>query len=162
MIDIRIGQGYDVHRLAAGRSLRIGGVDIPHTAGSLGHSDADVLLHALCDALLGALALGDIGQHFPDTDSNYKDIDSRELLTEVYKKVKIAGYVIMNIDAWVCLERPKIATYIGAIREQIATLLDCSVKQVSVKATTGEQIGFVGREEGLAAQAIVLLSRQHR
>ena len=157
--DIRIGQGYDVHRLVAGRSLRIGGVDIPHTVGSLGHSDADVLLHALCDALLGAVALGDIGQHFPDTDPTYKSIDSRDLLTEVYKKVNKKDYVIVNMDAIVCLERPKISAYIGDMRKQIANLLSCSVEMISIKATTGEKIGFVGREEGISSQVVVLLSQ---
>jgi len=154
----RIGSGVDFHRLVEGRDLRIGGVSIPHHKGALGHSDADVLLHALCDALLGALALGDIGQHFPDTSADFKDIDSRILLQRTCELVHAKGYRIVNVDSMICLQAPKIAPYIPQMRETIAGLLHISIADVSVKATTTEKLGFVGREEGLQATATVLLS----
>ena len=159
MDTLRIGQGYDMHRLVPGRALVLGGVRIPSEKGAEGHSDADVLLHATCDALLGALALGDIGQHFPDTDPKYKGIDSRELLKSVYKKVSDENYQLSNMDATICLEKPKIAAHIDKIRAEIATLLHTDVKNISVKATTGEKIGTIGREEGLSAHVSLLLHK---
>ncbi|HVU56128.1 MAG TPA: 2-C-methyl-D-erythritol 2,4-cyclodiphosphate synthase [Puia sp.] len=153
----RIGFGVDFHQLAEGRELWLGGVLIPHTKGSLGHSDADVLLHALCDALLGALNLGDIGQHFPNTDPAYKDIDSKLLLRKSYSLVRERGYRVVNIDSTVCLEAPKIMKYADAMRTAMATVLDIGVEDISIKATTTEQMGFVGRGEGLMAYATVLL-----
>lgn len=153
----RIGSGIDFHKLVEGRDLRIGGVLIPHHKGALGHSDADVLLHAVCDALLGALALGDIGTHFPDSDIAYKNIDSRILLSRTMELVKREGYKVVNIDCTICLQAPKIKPYAEQMREVIATLAEVSVKDVSVKATTTEQLGFAGREEGLVAYATVLI-----
>lgn len=154
---IRIGYGYDVHQLKEGRKLILGGVDIPHTKGLLGHSDADVLLHAITDALLGALALGDIGSHFPDTDDKFKNADSRSLLRESYALIKAKGYHLGNLDATVILEQPKLRPYIDKIRQTIANDLECPVEDISVKATTSEKMGFAGREEGVIAQAIVLI-----
>lgn len=162
MKGLRIGYGFDVHVLAPGRALKLGGIRIPHTHGAQGHSDADVLLHALCDALLGALALGDIGQHFPNTDPKYKEIDSRKLLEIVYTKVRTAGYVLVNMDALICLEEPILAPFIAEMRKQISLLLQVDIDRVSIKATTGEQIGFVGRKEGLAAQVAVLITQQDK
>ncbi|MEO7445849.1 MAG: 2-C-methyl-D-erythritol 2,4-cyclodiphosphate synthase [Ferruginibacter sp.] len=153
----RIGQGVDFHRLAAGRKLIIGGIEIPHVKGAVGHSDADVLLHAICDAMFGALALGDIGKHFPDTDSRYKDIDSKILLTETYAIINARGYKIVNVDSTLCLEKPKIATFIPGMQEAIAAILQMSIMDISIKATTTESMGFAGREEGLYAYANVLL-----
>lgn len=153
----RIGFGVDFHQLAEGRELWLGGVRIPHTKGSLGHSDADVLLHAICDALLGALSLGDIGQHFPNTDPAYKDIDSKVLLQKSYALVRGKGYRVVNIDSSVCLEAPKIMKYAGAMREAMAAVLGIGVEDISIKATTTEQMGFVGRGEGLMAYATVLV-----
>lgn len=153
----RIGFGVDFHQLAEGRELWLGGVRIPHTKGSLGHSDADVLLHAVCDALLGALNLGDIGQHFPNTDPAYKDIDSKVLLKKSYALVKEKHYRLVNIDSTVCLEAPKIMKYAGAMRAAMAEALEVDVDDISIKATTTEQMGFVGRGEGLMAYATVLL-----
>lgn len=155
----RIGYGIDFHQLKEGRSLWIGGIEIPHTKGSLGHSDADVLLHAICDALLGSLALGDIGVHFPNTDPAYKDIDSKILLKESYHKIKEKGYRVVNIDASVCLEMPKIKPHIDDMRHTISSILEVSIDDVSIKATTTERMGFAGREEGLFAQAVVLIER---
>ena len=157
MTDIRIGYGYDAHALQCGRLLILGGVQIPHESGLLGHSDADVLYHALCDALLGALALGDIGQHFPDKDPAYKDIDSGLLLQKVYELVTQAGYRVGNVDATLRLQRPKIAPYIPQMRQNIASILAVSVDRVSVKATTTEKMGFEGEERGVSASAVVLL-----
>ena len=154
---MRIGQGFDVHALVTGRKLVIGGVDIPHEKGLDGHSDADVLLHALCDALLGAAALGDIGRHFPDTDSRYKNADSRMLLREVSRLVQEAGYRIVNIDATVGLERPKLAPYIGSITRKLAAALGVKPGEVSVKAKSGEGVDAVGRGEAIRADAIALL-----
>jgi 2-C-methyl-D-erythritol 2,4-cyclodiphosphate synthase len=155
----RIGFGVDFHQLAEGRELWLGGVQIPHTMGSLGHSDADVLLHAICDALLGALNLGDIGLHFPNTDAAYKDIDSKVLLQKSYALVRAKGYRIVNIDSTVCLEAPKIMKYAGAMRAAMAKVLEVDADDISIKATTTELMGFVGRGEGLMAYATVLLEK---
>lgn len=155
---MRIGQGYDVHKLVEGRKLILGGVEIPHELGLLGHSDADVLLHAIMDALLGAAALGDIGLHFPDTDERFKGADSMELLKEVGRLVSKEGYWIENIDATVIAQRPKLRPHIDTMRENIAKALDLDVSQVNVKATTEEKLGFTGREEGISSQAICLLT----
>ena len=156
----RIGIGYDVHQLVVERDLIIGGVKIPYEKGLLGHSDADVLSHAISDALLGALALGSIGDWFPDTDPNYKDADSIKLLVEVHQKIIEKGYQIGNIDAVSIAQQPKFKPYIPTIRESLATALNCSKDQIGVKATTTEKLGFEGREEGIAAQASVLLIHQ--
>lgn len=154
----RIGFGIDFHQLVTGRELWIGGVKLEHTKGALGHSDADVLLHAICDAMLGAACLGDIGFHFPDTDPDFKNIDSKILLRRSYELIKKAGYQIGNIDSTVCLELPKIKPYIPEMQKVIAGILSVNENQVSIKATTSEKMGFVGREEGTAAYATVLLS----
>ncbi len=153
----RIGNGYDVHAFAKNRRLIIGGIEIPYDKGLAGHSDADVLLHAITDALLGALALGDLGKHFPDTDKNFKDVDSKILLKEAYKLVKEKGYRLGNLDANVVLEKPKLSLFIQKIRESISTILESEIEQISVKATTNEKLGFIGREEGVAAIATVLV-----
>lgn len=153
----RIGFGIDFHQLTEGRELWIGGVKIPHIKGALGHSDADVLLHAICDALLGALALGDIGMHFPDTDTAYKNIDSRILLQKTYDLIKQKDYRVINIDSSICLEAPKIRKYSNEMRSVIAKILGVSAEEISIKATTTEKMGFIGREEGLVAYATVLL-----
>ena len=153
----RIGSGVDFHQLIEGRDLWIGGVKILHTKGALGHSDADVLLHAICDALLGALALGDIGVHFPDTDATYKNIDSKLLLKKCFDLVAAKGYKVINIDSTLCLQSPQIKPYILQMQEAIASVVEISKDDVSIKATTTEKLGFVGREEGLKAYATVLL-----
>ncbi|PZR26272.1 MAG: 2-C-methyl-D-erythritol 2,4-cyclodiphosphate synthase [Citrobacter freundii] len=158
-MSFRIGSGIDFHQLAEGRDLWIGGVKIPHTKGAVGHSDADVLLHAICDALLGALALGDIGVHFPDTDATYKGIDSKILLKKTVELIHSEGYRIINIDSSLCLEKPKIKPYVAQMQEAIANITGLTIKDVSIKATTTEQMGFVGREEGLVAYATVLVQR---
>ena len=155
---MRIGTGYDVHRLVEGRQLILGGVNIPHHTGLLGHSDADVLLHAICDALLGAAALGDIGRHFPPDDVTYKDIKSTLLLSQVGQKVAGAGYRIINIDATVVAQQPRLAGHIAAMTANIATCLGIHTRQVNVKATTTEKLGFEGQELGISAQAVALLS----
>ncbi|MBA3829786.1 MAG: 2-C-methyl-D-erythritol 2,4-cyclodiphosphate synthase [Taibaiella sp.] len=155
----RIGQGIDFHQLAAGRELWLGGVHIPHTKGAVGHSDADVLLHAICDALLGALSLGDIGHHFPDTDMKYKGIDSKVLLKECYRLIEEKGYSIVNIDSTLLLQAPKIKPYVEQMREAIAGILHLSIDDISIKATTTEQLSFIGREEGVVATANVLLKK---
>jgi len=154
---VRVGQGFDVHRLVAGRRLVIGGVEIAHDQGLLGHSDADVLLHAICDALLGAAALGDIGRHFPDTDPRYKDSDSRSLLREVVRMVRSRGLRPANVDATIIAEAPRMAPHVPRMVANIAA--DCGLRpeDVNVKATTTESLGFTGRAEGIAAQAICLL-----
>ncbi len=157
---IRIGFGTDFHQLVTGRDLWIGGIKVPHHKGALGHSDADVLLHAICDAMLGALALGDIGFHFPDTSNEFKDIDSKVLLRKSYELIVQEGYKIINIDSTLCLELPKIKPYVPQMREAISSILNLSPNQVSIKATTTEKMGFVGREEGLVAYAVVLLEKQ--
>ena len=155
----RIGSGIDFHQLKEGRDLWIGGVQIPHTKGALGHSDADVLLHAICDALLGALSLGDIGVHFPDTDMAYKNIDSKILLSKCIEIIQEHGYSIVNIDTTLCLQSPKINPYVLQMKQVIAKVLNISIDLISIKATTTEQMGFVGREEGLVAYATVLLNK---
>ena len=153
----RIGFGVDYHQLAEGRELKIGGVHIPYPKGALGHSDADVLLHAICDAILGAACLGDIGVHFPDTDLKYKNIDSRILLQETVQLVKTEGYDLVNIDSTLCLQEPKIKPYVPQMQRTIATIAGITERDISIKATTTEQMGFVGRKEGLVAYATVLL-----
>lgn len=154
---MRIGYGIDFHQLVEGRDLVIGGVKIPHHKGALGHSDADVLLHAICDALLGAACLGDIGVHFPDTSGEFKDIDSKILLQRTKDLITREGYAIINIDASLCLEAPRIKPHIPAMQETIAGILGISTRDISIKATTTEKMGFVGREEGLTAHAVCLL-----
>ena len=156
---MRIGQGFDVHQLVTGRKLIIGGVDIPFEKGLLGHSDADVLLHAICDAILGAAALGDIGKHFADTDAKYKDIDSRILLRVVAQKVAESGYLIGNIDSTIIAQAPKMAPHIPQMVDNIAADLGIAKTAVNVKATTTEKLGYTGRGEGIAAQAVALLTR---
>ena len=158
-MSFRIGQGVDFHQLAEGRELWIGGVKMEHSKGAVGHSDADVLLHAICDAILGGLALGDIGTHFPDTDQQYKNIDSKILLQRTVALVKENGYTIVNIDSTLCLEKPKIKPYVPQMQQTIAAICGLSTGDISIKATTAEQMGFVGREEGLMAYATVLLQR---
>ncbi len=159
---MRIGHGYDVHRLVQDRRLVIGGVEIDYDLGLLGHSDADVLLHAICDAILGALALGDIGKHFPDTDAALAGIDSRELLREVITKMVAAGYLLGNLDATIICQKPKLAPYISDMVERVAE--DCRVAtgQINIKATTTEKLGLTGRGEGIAAHAVVLLQRDEK
>lgn len=156
---MRIGMGYDAHRLVENRDLILGGVKIPHTMGLLGHSDADVLLHAVSDALLGAAALGDIGKHFPDTDERYKGADSLKLLGEVLKKINEAGFTVGNVDATIVAQKPKLAPYIETMRENIAEVLKTDVNSVSVKATTEEKMGFTGSEEGISAYAVALIEK---
>ncbi|MDH5693968.1 MAG: 2-C-methyl-D-erythritol 2,4-cyclodiphosphate synthase [Gammaproteobacteria bacterium] len=154
---MRIGHGYDVHRFTVGRPLILGGVNIPYDKGLAGHSDADVLLHAICDALLGAAALGDIGRHFPDNDPEYKNIDSRILLKHVASLLVDSGYQISNIDSTIIAQQPKLAPHIQTMREHIANDLLLDIRKVNVKATTTEKLGFAGREEGIAAHAVVIL-----
>lgn len=156
----RIGFGVDYHQLVTGKKLWIGGIEIPHDKGATGHSDADVLLHAICDALLGALCLGDIGVHFPNNSDKYKDIDSKILLRETFNLIQKEGYDVVNIDSTICLERPRINPHVMKMREAIAPIVHLSVQDVSIKATTTEQMGFVGREEGLKAYATVLLEKR--
>jgi 2-C-methyl-D-erythritol 2,4-cyclodiphosphate synthase len=156
----RIGSGVDFHQLAEGRELWIGGVKIPHHKGAVGHSDADVLLHAICDALLGALCLGDIGIHFPDTDQTYKNIDSKILLQKTIGLIRKEGYKVVNIDTTLCLQTPKIKPHVAAMQQVIAAIAGITEKDISIKATTTEQMGFVGREEGLMAYATVLLDKR--
>ncbi|AUI36796.1 2-C-methyl-D-erythritol 2,4-cyclodiphosphate synthase [[Bacillus] caldolyticus] len=155
----RIGQGFDVHQLVEGRPLIIGGVTIPYEKGLLGHSDADVLLHAVADACLGAIGAGDIGRHFPDTDPRFKDADSAELLAHVWALARQEGYRLVNADCTIIAQKPKLAPYIEEMRAVIARLLEAERSQVNVKATTTEKLGFTGREEGIAAQAVVLLQK---
>ena len=154
---MRIGNGYDVHELVEGRPLILGGITIPHHKGVLGHSDGDVLVHAIMDAFLGALALGDIGQHFPDTDSQYKNIDSMYLLKHVKKLIDQEGYKICNLDSIIVLQKPKVKPYIDLMRQRIAEVLNINVSQVSVKATTEEKLGFTGEELGVKSYCVVLL-----
>lgn len=154
----RIGQGYDVHRLVEDRDLWLCGVKVPHTLGLLGHSDADVAIHALCDALLGALALGDIGKHFPDSDPKYKGIDSRILLRHVMELIRGAGYEVQNVDVTIMAQKPKLSPYIQEMRRTLADTMEVEPAQVSVKATTTERLGFEGREEGISAMAVCLLN----
>lgn len=157
----RIGQGYDVHQLVEGRPLIIGGITIPYEKGLLGHSDADVLLHTVADACLGAIGAGDIGKHFPDTDPEFKGADSAKLLQYIWAIVKKEGYVLGNADCTIIAQSPKMAPYIEEMRVRIAELLDASVDQINVKATTTEKLGFTGRSEGIAAQAVVLLVKSN-
>ena len=154
---LRIGYGIDFHQLVAGRDLFIGGVKIPHDKGALGHSDADVLLHAICDALLGAACLGDIGVHFPDTSAEFKNIDSKILLAKTYDLIQEKGYSVINIDSTLCLEAPKIKPYVAQMQHVIAGILSISINDISIKATTTETMGFVGRKEGLVAHASCLI-----
>ena len=156
-IPFRIGYGYDVHQLVEGRELWLGGVKIPHSKGALGHSDADVLLHAICDALLGAASLGDIGKHFPDTSKEFKNIDSKILLQRVVALLHSRGWIVGNVDSTLCLQKPKIMPFVEDMRVTIAALLQVEVDCVSIKATTKEKLGFVGREEGLEASAVALI-----
>ena len=156
---IRTGFGYDSHRMVEGRPFMLGGIEIPHDKGGLGHSDADVLLHAICDALLGAVALGDIGLHFPDTDATWKDADSRKLLSHVVELLRGKGWTVGNMDCTVVLEKPKLRPHVDAMRASIAELLGTEPDAVSVKASTNEKMGFVGREEGVCAYAIVLVEQ---
>lgn len=157
---MRIGQSTDIHQLVEGRDLILGGVKIEYEKGLLGHSDADVLLHAVCEAIIGALGLGDLGKHFPDTDPKYKGINSMILLAEVYKLMDLEGYKIGNVDSTVLLEQPKLAPHKAKMEENIAKVLHTDVKNINVKATRGEKMGFVGRKEGIMAQAVVLLEEK--
>jgi len=158
-MELRIGHGYDVHALAAGESLWLGGVKIEYHLGTVAHSDGDVLIHAICDGLLGALALRDIGFHFPDTDKNYKNIDSKLLLGKVYGLVLEKGFRLVNLDSTLCAQKPKLNPYIPAMQECLAKILGVELSCVSIKATTTEKLGFVGREEGIEAHVVVLLSK---
>ncbi|HRO70105.1 MAG TPA: 2-C-methyl-D-erythritol 2,4-cyclodiphosphate synthase [Chitinophagaceae bacterium] len=155
----RIGIGVDFHQLKEGNDFWLGGVKIEHTKGAVGHSDADVLLHAICDAMLGALSLGDIGVHFPDTDMNFKNIDSKILLQRTIALIKKEGYAVVNIDTTLCLERPKISPYTEQMRSIIAQIVGITLRDISIKATTTEKMGFVGREEGVVAHAVVMLQK---
>ena len=159
MPNLRIGSGYDVHQLSENRKLILGGVEIPFEKGLLGHSDADVLLHAIADALLGALALGDIGLHFPDSEKAYKDMDSKVLLSKVYELVLDYEYKLVNLDATIVMQRPKLRPYINKMRKNISAILDSAIENISVKATTSERLGFVGKEEGVESFATVLLKK---
>lgn len=159
-MDFRIGLGYDVHQLAEGEDLWLGGVLIPHEKGTVAHSDGDVLLHAACDALLGAAGLRDIGYHFPDTDETFRNIDSRVLLARVYLMVKDKGYSLVNMDATISAQRPKLKDWIPSMELIISGILECQPAQVNIKATTTEKLGFEGREEGISVQAVVLIQRQ--
>lgn len=156
---LRIGNGYDVHKLVEGRKLILGGIEIPHTKGVLGHSDGDVLIHAIMDATLGALALGDIGQHFPDTDMKYENIDSTILLTRVKELIAERGYKIINLDSIIVLQKPKVKPYIEAMRKRVAEVLEIDIEQVSIKATTEEKLGFTGDESGVKSYCVVLLEK---
>ncbi|HDR7589824.1 2-C-methyl-D-erythritol 2,4-cyclodiphosphate synthase [Bacillus mycoides] len=156
----RIGQGFDVHEFAEGRPLIIGGITIPHEKGLIGHSDADVLLHTIADACLGAIAAGDIGKHFPDTDPAFKDADSAVLLQKVWEFVREQGYELGNLDCTIIAQKPKMAPYIESMRKRISELLETSIDNINVKATTTEKLGFTGREEGIASQAVVLLQKK--
>lgn len=158
-MDFRIGYGYDVHCLAEGEEFWIGGIQVPSIFGAVGHSDADVLLHVICDAMFGALALGDLGKHFPDTDPAYTGIDSKKLLAHTWDLISSKGWTIGNIDSTVCLQSPKLAPHIDDMRDSIAEILGCSLEQISVKATTTEKLGFVGTGEGISAHAVVLLKK---
>ena len=158
-MNIRVGSGVDFHRLTEGRDLWLGGVKIPHTKGALGHSDADVLLHAICDAMLGAACLGDIGEHFPDTSAEFKNIDSKILLDRTNQLLKKENYKVVNIDSTLCVQSPKIKPYVNQMQRVIADILNLSEKDVSIKATTTERLGFVGREEGVVAYASVLIEK---
>jgi len=157
---LRVGIGYDVHRLEAGYKLCLGGIIIPHSTGTVGHSDGDVLIHAIIDAILGAASLGDIGAHFPDTEAEYKGIDSKILLKKTCQLVYNSGYSIENIDSTICLQEPKIKNHIFAMREVLSEQMKIEVDRISIKATTTEKLGFVGEKKGISAQAVVLLNRK--
>ena len=157
MSNFRIGHGYDVHKLEEGKKFIIGGIEIDHDKGAVGHSDADVVIHVICDALLGALSLGDIGKHFPDTDNKYKGIDSKILLQKVMKLVKEEKYQISNVDVTILLQKPKIRNYIDSMRDTLSNIMEINKSQISVKATTTEGLGFIGREEGVAAHCVCIL-----
>ena len=159
-MNFRVGHGYDVHALGEGLKLVLGGVEIPHTKGCIAHSDGDVLLHAICDALLGAVALGDIGKHFPDTSAEFKGIDSRKLLAKVVRLLADKGYKVGNVDSTIAMQRPKLRPYIDAMREQIAQTIGIDVDCVSVKATTTEKLGFEGEELGVSATSVVLVYKE--
>jgi 2-C-methyl-D-erythritol 2,4-cyclodiphosphate synthase len=159
-LKFRIGYGFDVHRLEKGRPFWLGGILIPSTHGAVGHSDADVLIHAICDALLGAANLGDIGKHFPDTSTEFKNIDSKILLAEVVKLIQAKGYKVGNIDSTLVLEKPKIAPHIAEMRKVLAQVMGIDEDGVSIKATTNEKMGFVGREEGVSAHAVALIEKE--
>lgn len=161
-MDIKIGYGYDVHRLEVGEELWLGGILLPHHKGAVGHSDADVLLHAICDALLGALALRDIGFHFPDTDPAYKGIDSKKLLAETWNKIEELGWDLGNMDTTICLQTPKLSDSIDSMRMVIADILHVDLHRISIKATTTEKLGFVGTQDGISAHAVVLLKERGR
>ena len=161
MVNIRVGFGYDVHPLGEGRELWLGGVKLEFDKGCVGHSDADVLLHAICDAMLGALCLGDIGVHFPDTDNSFKNIDSKILLKKTFDLISDKNYQIVNIDSTLCLQSPKIKPYVAKMQKAIADILRIPITDISIKATTTEHMGFVGREEGLVAYATVLLQKNN-
>ena len=158
-MNFRVGFGFDVHRLKDGLDFWLGGIKVPHTKGGLGHSDADVLIHSICDALLGAANLGDIGKHFPDTDPKYKGIDSKILLKEVMVLIRAKGYELVNIDSTICLQTPKIGSYIPEMQKVLANSMGVDIDLVSIKATTTETLGFVGREEGVSAYATVLITK---
>jgi 2-C-methyl-D-erythritol 2,4-cyclodiphosphate synthase len=155
----RIGLGTDFHQLVEGKKLWLGGIEIPHSKGALGHSDADVLLHAICDALLGAMSLGDIGTHFPDSDNSLKDIDSKILLNKTFQLISQKGYRVINLDSVICLEKPKIMSFVPEMRNVISAILEISINDISIKATTTEKLGFIGNEKGIMAQAVVLLRK---
>lgn len=157
MSNFRIGHGYDVHKLEEGKKFIIGGIEIDHDKGAVGHSDADVVIHVICDALLGALSLGDIGKHFPDTDNKYKGIDSKILLQKVMKLVKEEKYQISNVDVTILLQKPKLRNYIDSMRDTLSNIMEINKSQISVKATTTEGLGFIGREEGVAAHCVCIL-----
>ena len=159
---LRIGNGYDVHKLVEGRRLVLGGVEIPHLKGVLGHSDGDVLIHAIMDALLGALALGDIGQHFPDTSNEFKDIDSMILLERVFNLIENKSYEIINLDCIIVAQKPKLKPYLDLMREKVAKTLKTNISNVSIKATTEEKLGFTGNEEGIKSYCVVLLQKKQK
>ena len=159
MSDFRIGHGYDVHKLEEGKKFIIGGIEIDHDRGAVGHSDADVVIHVISDAFLGALSLGDIGKHFPDTDNKYKGIDSKILLQKVMKLVKEEKYQISNVDVTILLQKPKLRNYIDSMRDTLSNIMEINKSQISVKATTTEELGFVGREEGVAAHCVCILKQ---
>lgn len=161
-MEIRVGMGYDVHRLVEGRDLWLGGIRIDHSLGLLGHSDADVLIHAICDSLLGAANMRDIGYHFPDTSDETLDMDSKIILRKTMQLIKEKGYRLGNIDATICAERPKINPHVEAMKECLAKVMDCQPDQISIKATTTEKLGFTGREEGISAYAVCLIERDNQ
>ena len=158
-MSFRIGFGFDVHQLVEGREFWLGGIKIPYIKGSLGHSDADVLIHVICDAILGAANLGDIGKHFPDTSNEFKDIDSKILLKKIMVLIRDRGYEIGNIDSTICLQAPKLTSYIGVMKEVLSKCMDIDKNLISIKATTTEKLGFVGREEGVSAYATILINK---